>query len=536
MKLSRVKIQNFRSIKELEFSIEDLCALIGPNNAGKSNILNALAFVLGETWPTSRIIEPSDFYAYSEDDMVITLWFDEEREVKGDIGEPVKYSGIQFKIDRYKRKTGKKEPGDLKSTFVCVNNVGNPVTVLRKPNPQSKPYSTPASVTADIRDEIPAVIIDVDRNARYHLSSSSRSIFGRLLTDLAKELKKDSARFQAFKDKYDETRKLLRTDGFNELEKNIREQLKRHTGLQNLTLQLDGLDPINLYKNFSILFTDPDTPEPVNFERMGSGVQSALVMSLLQAYREMKKENAILLFEEPELYLHPHGRRHLFRLIKELSANGVQIIYTTHSQDFVDLNNFESARLVYKTKDTGTKIKMPDMTKVKGNWKSQVKHIAEPKNESFFARKVVIVEGATECFAIKRLAEMMEPALELDLNDCSIIEAGGKPAIPVLIKIMAALDKPVFVIYDTDLDKANPQDSATNKERENSIKEAAKVHGAAVLYQCDPYFEATAGIKNARMNDKPEQMIEHLEAAGSWTEVAPTLKELMEEVSKFIKS
>lgn len=61
MKLSRVRIQNYRSIKELEFEIGDLCALIGPNNAGKSNILSALVFVLGETWPTTRVIEPADF-------------------------------------------------------------------------------------------------------------------------------------------------------------------------------------------------------------------------------------------------------------------------------------------------------------------------------------------------------------------------------------------------------------------------------------------------------------------------------------------
>jgi len=32
MKLERVKIQNYRSIKELEFEVEDLCALIGPKN------------------------------------------------------------------------------------------------------------------------------------------------------------------------------------------------------------------------------------------------------------------------------------------------------------------------------------------------------------------------------------------------------------------------------------------------------------------------------------------------------------------------
>lgn len=535
MKLSRIRIQNYRSIKDLEFEIGDRCALIGPNNAGKSNILSALALVLGESWPTTRAIEPADFYAYSDGDMVITLWFDEAREVRGDVGDPVKYSGIQFKIDRYKRKSGKKEPGDLRSTFVCVDNNGSPVNVLKRPNPQAKPYAVPAPVTTDIRDELPAVIIDVDRNARYHLSGSSRSIFGRLLTDLAKELKKDSKRFKAFQEKFNEARSLLRTKQFEELETRIAEQLKRHTGLQELAIQLDGLDPINLYKNFSILFKDPDTPELVDFERMGSGIQSALVMSLLQAYREMKKENAILLFEEPELYLHPHGRRHLFRLLKDLSENGVQIIYTTHSQEFVDLESFESVRLVYKTKEFGTKVKTPDLTKVKGDWKSQVKHLAEPKNEAFFARKVIIVEGPTERLAIRRLARMMEPTLELDLYDCSVIEAGSKTAIPMLVRIMAAIEKPVMVIYDTDSDKTDPQDVNTNEKREKDIQKAVEVHGSAFTFKCDPCFEAMAGIKEPRKHDKPEHMMAHLDAAGNWNGVSAKLKILMNEVAGFVK-
>lgn len=58
MKLVKVQIQNFRSIKKVTFDVGDLCALIGPNNAGKSNILNALSYLLGDTWPTTRPIDP----------------------------------------------------------------------------------------------------------------------------------------------------------------------------------------------------------------------------------------------------------------------------------------------------------------------------------------------------------------------------------------------------------------------------------------------------------------------------------------------
>ncbi|KAA0239739.1 MAG: DUF2813 domain-containing protein [Armatimonadetes bacterium] len=535
MKLVKVQIQNFRSIKDETFDVDDLCALIGPNNAGKSNILNALSFLLGDTWPTTRPIDPADFYAYSDKDLVITVWFDEEREVRGDVGDPVKFKGIQFKIDRYKVKHGKKQAGDLKSSFLCIDATGQPVKVLKRPNPNAKPYPTPALVTNEIRDELPVVMIDVDRNARYHLSGSSRSIFGRLLADVAKGLKADAARFAEFETKFNEARKLLRTPGYEALESKIAEQLKKHTGLENISLQLDGLDPINLYKNFSILFKDADSPEVVDSERMGSGVQSALVMSLLQAYRELRKENALLLFEEPELYLHPHGRRHLFRLLRELAASGVQTIYTTHSQDFLDLESLESIRVVTKTVETGTVVAKPDLTKVKGEWKKRVKHISEPKNEVFFAKRVIVVEGPTERLSIRKLAEMMPDGLELDHCDCSVIEAGGKTAIPTLITIMSALAKPVYAVYDTDSDKTDTADQATNAKWEKEITGACSAHGEAKTWRCDPCFEAEADIADPRKSDKPERMLEHLESYSNWNEVPEKLRKMMQEIKEFAK-
>lgn len=53
MRLTKLRIEHFRSIKELEFEPGSPCVLIGENNAGKSNILCALNLLL-EEWPTER--------------------------------------------------------------------------------------------------------------------------------------------------------------------------------------------------------------------------------------------------------------------------------------------------------------------------------------------------------------------------------------------------------------------------------------------------------------------------------------------------
>ena len=44
MKISRIKIENFRSIKQTEFNITDFNIFVGRNNCGKTNLFEALEF------------------------------------------------------------------------------------------------------------------------------------------------------------------------------------------------------------------------------------------------------------------------------------------------------------------------------------------------------------------------------------------------------------------------------------------------------------------------------------------------------------
>ena len=50
MRISRLVIKHFRSIEHLDVDLPQFCALVGANNAGKSNVLLALARVFGRGW------------------------------------------------------------------------------------------------------------------------------------------------------------------------------------------------------------------------------------------------------------------------------------------------------------------------------------------------------------------------------------------------------------------------------------------------------------------------------------------------------
>mgnify|MGYP000506297808 FL=1 len=61
MKIDKLTIRNYKSIKDLELSPR-INVLIGANNVGKSNILYAMEWLLGPTYPMANRLDRWDFY------------------------------------------------------------------------------------------------------------------------------------------------------------------------------------------------------------------------------------------------------------------------------------------------------------------------------------------------------------------------------------------------------------------------------------------------------------------------------------------
>src|SRR5690606_31683018 len=70
----------------------------------------------------------------------------------------------------------------------------------------------------------------------------------------------------------------------------------------------------------------------------GAGIQSAVTISLYDFYVRNVAHcgSSLLAIEEPELYLHPHGRRVISNRLTRFADNGKnQVIMTTHTPEFV---------------------------------------------------------------------------------------------------------------------------------------------------------------------------------------------------------
>jgi putative ATP-dependent endonuclease of OLD family len=144
MKIARISIENFRSIRSAEIYPTDVCALVGENNAGKTNILRALDFLLGETWPSRRSLDVSDYY-------------------HGDTESSI-YIEVEFEDN----------PDDISRVWCEIPWEERTTTRMEYASGKTYPLSNA------IRERCALVYLDAGRSLEYHLDQSRWTLFGRI--------------------------------------------------------------------------------------------------------------------------------------------------------------------------------------------------------------------------------------------------------------------------------------------------------------------------------------------------------------------
>lgn len=230
----------------------------------------------------------------------------------------------------------------------------------------------------------------------------------------------------------------------------------------------------------------------------GQGVQRSIMFSILRTYCEHReklegsdKRNNIFAIEEPEVCLHPAIKRATYRLLRRLSEGNDQVFYSTHDGYFVDVRHFDEVRVLRRLKWENGKWE----TRV---WNFPIDHLIldlknrynkdataesirgnfgrfyDPaKNEGFFAKKVILVEGPTEEYALPIYFRTL--GYDLDQEQTAIINAGSVQHLDYLYIVFNELGIPCYVIFDGDKPMIDPFDPSTlNNEQRRDLKEKSK--------------------------------------------------------------
>lgn len=443
MKLSKIQIANFKSIKELtiEFPESGILVLVGENNAGKSNIIRAIDAICGDSWYGREKLEDYDYYLRNKENQIqINLFFDN--------GKFVNFCP---------------SPNDWGIKYFSDWSGRNKV-----------PFGSPS-----IKEDFPSTYLGADRTFDKHLSFYDWTLIGRIRKAFHKKIT-DELKIeieQGFENVIDSFHKVSGFTSFlDDFSKHFK--LLLPSGKGHMKIDFKPFTPANYFKTMQILALDPNqSDKPIDVDELGEGARNMILIALLRSYAQNFKNNGgvngVLALEEPELFLHPQARRHLSKVLRELAETGIQVIISTHSDSFIDTEYFDSIGRVVKIPDldnegkestsliqvsknklvdyaikTGVPEKKISIENIQPFYKTTSNHRL---NEGFFARCLIIVEGETEELALQEYLTVL--GIDCDAFGISIIEVKGKNQIPKYWRLYSAFQIPIIVMFDNDNSK-----------------------------------------------------------------------------------
>lgn len=441
IRLKLLEIENFRSIEYLQLHPTQLWALVGANSAGKSNVLSALELLHGKSYPTENSLNENHYF-YRDRSRPIRI--------KTVFEESLDDGGLRERVFEFRQ-----EPGDERYRLF-VNG---------------------AWARGDIRETFPVVRIGVDRSIRSNRPTNRWTLLGRMLLDINLRFKEDAALVHEF----ETTMSTLKNDvlgavpefrGLMEaLEREARSQLG--PGIDELGAELSLHDPWDFYRTLTIIVNEHGLRLPA--EESGMGVQSSIVIALLRAYASIAKSSrAVIAIEEPELFLHPLAKRHFYRELREIAMPssgepGIQVIYTTHATEMLDLEYFdEVCRLSREDTDArdgaratvarqvSVRSVLAELSQMEGGVDATETSLRKRMHRystagyavALFSRVAVLVEGDTEAEALP--IWLRRCGLDVESSNVAIVNAGGKNALRPVERVLARLGIACLVIADGD--------------------------------------------------------------------------------------
>lgn len=234
-----------------------------------------------------------------------------------------------------------------------------------------------------------------------------------------------------------------------------------------------------LGKKFTIDFRQSKLEHSTNPDRMGHGaVRMAIFLLMLMRDKLGGKESAtkdyLVLFEEPELFLHPRLTKKLRNLIYDVGDEGMpfQVLCASHSPQMIDITKDHSSIVRMAQEKNHSKmyqVQKEDLVNPEQPSKAEVRQkLYEVLRfdpylcESFYADEVVLIEGDTE--AIVWRAYLQKPEIEHLDRDIFIVNCKSSNNIPFYQRIFSKFNIPYSVICDTD--HRLPEDS-TDQNKTN---------------------------------------------------------------------
>ncbi len=454
LRLSEITISNLRSIQRQTFPLSSFTALIGYNNAGKTNIL------MGIRWLLSK---------FSLD----ISYFD-------DPNHPVEVIGVFDGIsEQVLNRLGEEYAAEVRP---FLQNTPQGPGRLRVKKVQRIPNENPESLElfvfvpsnhrkGDKREWVRPN--DAFKFAYHRMFPESIAIwdfegnqaFTKLLHEIFKPLERRFGNeINTLLNKFAD---LLSPDSENRaaeisiFDREVNEKLSPLFPSVKVEFDIPMPTLETFLKSASLKVIDEDDGFERDISRMGEGSKRAIQMALVRYLADVKKHHhnhylsrTLLLIDSPELYLHPQAVELVRVALKNLSNEGYQVVFATHSAQMVTSEDVSTSLLIRKNKERGTfmRKRMEDAVhQVVQDAPSQLQMLfsLSNSNELLFADYVLLTEGKTEWRVLPALFERIT-GQSFALIKCALVRQGGVSNTRKSMQVLDAMDMPVRAIVDLD--------------------------------------------------------------------------------------
>lgn len=568
MKIQRLKISNWRSIKELDLEVSELMVVIGQNNHGKSNLLSAILFFFGEIKQqdldfhfgapelyvevTFDGLDDSDRttfqkYLTSSSTIVVrkTAQLGGNFDYRGYIENPTEEWLQEANANAYtRRETAESLPfhpflpdGGRLSKQHIIDAQNSYIEQHRDEltftfEPEATNFLGLKNVAKGIFGDV--YFIPAVKEASDDFAAKESSAFGKLYSTVISEMAADNAEWKDTRQRLEKLFAALnKLDHEGNQNENRPEELARFEqaitdelaswGAQ-IDIEVSAPDIESVFKANTQVWVNDGVRTDIR--RKGHGLQRALTVALIQVIARRDRDRAeaageeeartrtssnsrYYIFEEPELYLHPQAQRALFDSFVELSEGDSQVFLCTHSSGLIDVERYRTIYIVTKRNEAeGSQVTYCSEELFTGDAKKDfnLSYWMNPdRGELFFASKVLLVEGATD----KTVIPLIAKNLGVFRYDYTVIDCGSKSNIPYYIRLLNKFGIPYVAVYDRDHQAGKAPDAIASANIatagiENEIDAGL---GRAVVLEND--IEEELGMA-AGSNNKPYAALNHV--------------------------
>lgn len=365
MKITKLRISNFRSIKNAEIDLDDITVFIGANNAGKTAVLDALRIALTRRWgmkgtgfqeydvhlpaeTSDPKTEPPVSVHIETSEVAKDEWPDE---LIQDLDSVLYLDPLSEKYSINLRVTCKWDEleGKFVPTWEWLNTARQPLTGKAAKQTNLDRFW----------QYLPVFYLGALRDSESEFTPRSQ-FWGRLMkaVEIPPKIEKKVLRALGVVNK-----RLLKSDPMlEEIAKTLGGMTKvaSASGSGGADLRLLPLKPWDILAEAKVIARNETATPWLPLGHHGQGLQSLSVLFLFKAFVEHllaelyeKYSTPVLALEEPEAHLHPQAARALWDHISSMPG---QKVLTTHSPYFVQRVPFRALRVV-RLEASGTTIR-----------------------------------------------------------------------------------------------------------------------------------------------------------------------------------